>query len=133
MAEKIEKNADKESKNQLAKISVDELAFQNKQLQTANDALQAKVKELAESLSEINDVVEAEHRAADTQLILANMKYNVEDLEKMSLDEMRKLVSYIRNNKAPYVPVRVATDDDRENTTVPGTIFGQAPGTLLKD
>ena len=125
MAEKKELNA--ELPNPLAQIKVDELAVTNKMLQAALDAEKAKTKELTESLSALNDVVEADMKAVLVPKILANTKYKLEEVENLSLDEMRNIDGFISKNKVPYISPRTQ-EDDHENVTVPGNIFGQPLG-----
>ncbi len=103
-----------------SEINISELSIRVTQLDEANKAKDAHILELEQALKQANDVIEADIKAKLSTKILANSKYTIEDISRMSVDELKGVEKILVMSTTPFKGIRPgmgASDDSR--VTVP--------------
>ena len=119
--------------NKPAELRILELNTQNGALIKRVKALQMRVDELEKALEQANDVIEGDVKARLAAKIMANSRYTIENLSKMSADELNTIDQVLSMSNAPYKGIRSAGTDktDYPNLTVPN-LFGKTDGEIQK-
>ncbi len=92
-----------------AESRISELSIENESLRSQVAQLKVQTDELSKALKQANDVIESDLKARLAQKILASSHYTVEDLSKMSVDELKGVEKILVMSNAPIKDIRIAT------------------------
>ena len=115
--------------NSFSETKVSQLSIENESLKGQVVQLKTQIDEISKALKQANDVIEADIKGRLSTKILANSKYTVEDLSRMSVDEMKGVEKVLSLSNTPFKGIRPGVGAvDQTNATVPDKFaFGQTP------
>jgi len=94
-----------DGKNVSATIKTVDIAYENEKLKETNKAQQTQIDLLKKQLQSANDVLNADIRARKINEIIKVSDYTVEDLDKVGIQELDEVLATLRMAKRSFKSV----------------------------